>query len=239
MWELSRHAGGREDLLTLEMADRIVESLRGGNSFRVTAGLCHIGEETLFRWLRRGKAEKEGRFREFWERVKHARVQLETLCTRTVRTAVVGGWFQSPVYDRDGRPVPEIDPETGEPLVDAQGRIKFQMQSEFQKPDAHLAFRLMQRLNKSEWGELDDNGSPDPEIEMAKAPTEETAAIADHKRISTPLVTQAMEILIKQGAKIPGFQITKIPEVVESAPADDQTKLIVSTKLMSNNREGV
>jgi hypothetical protein len=199
---------------------------------RATAAACRINPDTLFTWLAKGKAEKSGKYRDFFERAMEARSQLEQLCLRTVKMGITGGWFDSPVYDQDGRPIPQIDPETGEPLHDAQGRVRFQMFPAYQKPDANLALRVMGRINRSEWGKIDeDTALPDPRTELEKAPTEvPVMEEAEHKRISTSLLARAVKILADQGVPIPGY--VPDPAAKKGGDGDVQEMVVSEPKLI-------
>ena len=176
---------------------------------------CRIGalapwftstHDTIFEWLKRGKTEKNTKYSEFSERVGEAKAQWEAICMRTVRSAVVGGWYDSPVYDKDGNPIPQIDPETGEVLRDERGRPKMVMKSEFREPDARLAWQVAQRMNKAEFGDVDEKTTPDPQTQIDQLPTTKPVeGESAHRKISTSLLAQAVKILADQGVDIPGF----------------------------------
>ena len=219
---------GAKSKLTDELQSRVCELLRGGLSYRSTCALVRVSQHAFFEWLKRGKSEPGTKFGEFYQRVTEARAQWEGICMRTVRSAVVGGWYDSPVYDKDGNPVPQIDPETGEVLRDERGRPKMHMKSEFREPDARLAWQVAQRMNVAEFGDPEKD-APDPQGELDRAPTTQVAVgESDHKKISTSTLAKAVAFLAEQGVDIPGM----IPDPnakkgdVEDAVVVSETKFI-------------
>ncbi len=70
-------AGGRPTKLTQDLAEKIVEAIRGGNYAQVAAATAGISEETFYTWLKRGKDEAEGIYREFSDAVLAASGEAE------------------------------------------------------------------------------------------------------------------------------------------------------------------
>jgi len=66
----------------------------------------------------------------------------------------MGGWFELPVRDEEGRLIPKIEAETGQPARDEKNRIKFVTKLEFTKPDARLPLRVLARINYAKWGKV-------------------------------------------------------------------------------------
>jgi hypothetical protein len=228
MHKMNNQKRGPKGKLTPELEARICELLRGGMSYKGTAGLCHIGEETLYGWLRQGKAEKGTRLARFNENVVEARATLEAICVRTIRNEIVGGWFEAPVYDKVGNPIPLRDPQTGEVIRDQNGRPKMEMKPVFQKPDVKTAKWMVQRTNPREFSAVDQNQLlPTPQAELDKAPTELTRE-PEPRRITTSLLAQAVKILADQGVEIEGYRRVQEPEqgAIVDAEVVEETKLI-------------
>jgi hypothetical protein len=222
---------GPKGKLTPELEARICELLRGGMSYKGTAGLCHIGEETLYGWLRHGKAEKGTRLAKFYENVVEARATLEAICVRTIRNEIVGGWFDEPVYDKAGNPIPLRDPQTGEVIRDQNGRPKMEMKPIFREPDVKTAKWMVQRMNPREFSAVDQNQLlPNPQAELDKAPTELTRGEPEHRHITTSSLAQAVKFLGDQGIDLPGYERTKKREqgAIVDAEVVEETKLIES-----------
>jgi hypothetical protein len=222
----------RNTKLTPELEAKICELLRSGNTYKTTCGVCLINEDTLYDWLRRGKAEKNSIYARFAQRVAAARATWDAVCMRTIQKAVVGGWFDAPVYDDDGNPIAEIDPVTGEVVRDGKGRPKMVMRSEFREPDARLALKMHQRANPRERGAVDrEQQLPDPEAELEKAPTQKVDGQPEYQRISNSTLANAVKFLADAGVPIPGMKLIEEPqrekngevteaEVVNSVPTD-------------------
>jgi len=220
---------GPKGKLNPELQNRICEQLRSGISFKATAALCHIGAETLHGWLRIGKSEKGTRLAEFYNRVIEARAICEAICIRTIRNAIVGGWFDAPVYDRDGNPIPLVDPESGEVIRDEKGRPKMAMRSEFREPNVAVAKWFLQRMNPREFGPVDQEQLlPDPQAELDKAPTQVMQNEPEHKRISASLLARAVAFLGAQGVEIPGMVRAPKPDEgkIVNAEVVNETKLV-------------
>ncbi|MGA9474974.1 MAG: hypothetical protein WBV36_21070, partial [Terriglobales bacterium] len=63
--------------------------------------------------------------------VNDAEAQAVLMATRTIRDAMIGGWFKVPKRDKDGNYIFKRDPVTGEILRDAQGRPEAELADEY------------------------------------------------------------------------------------------------------------
>ena len=208
---------GRRTELTPEVEALILQSFRQGNSYRITAGLAGVNVDTLLGWLKQGKAERSPRLRKFYFDVRNVRALLDRASTESIKKGIMGGFFQVPVHDKEGHLIPEIDPVTGQIVRDQKGRSCFQMKTEYREPDAKLALRVLERLNRWEfgktrggvdldWAELDQPASEEPEI--------------DHHYYDKPLVQRVMDMLLAAKVEFPGYQIIPI-DPPEKPPNSD------------------
>lgn len=96
------HAGegvGRHPKLTEELARRILEALRVGNSLEVAAHHAGISRSTLQRWLSLGREEEaEPRYRSFAEQVRRARADAEYYAVAVLRRAMSEDWRAALAY---------------------------------------------------------------------------------------------------------------------------------------------
>ena len=175
LWRYAAFRGNVRTELTPEVEALILQSFRQGNSYRITAGLAGVNVDTLLGWLKQGKAERSPRLRKFYFDVRNVRALLDRASTESIKKGIMGGFFQVPVHDKEGHLIPEIDPVTGQIVRDQKGRSCFQMKTEYREPDAKLALRVLERLNRWEfgktrggvdldWAELDQPASEEPEM---------------------------------------------------------------------------
>lgn len=68
---------GRPSKLTPELQERIVQAIRAGNYVATAVAYAGISQSTFYRWMERGKRQRGGRFREFWEAIARAEAEAE------------------------------------------------------------------------------------------------------------------------------------------------------------------
>lgn len=83
-------AGGRPCELTDHVQRIICKALAEGNVREHAALEAGIAPRTLFRWIRKGKAAKGGKFRQFWHAVVAAEAKAVRLFLKAIRDAALG-----------------------------------------------------------------------------------------------------------------------------------------------------
>ncbi|MHA2063216.1 MAG: helix-turn-helix domain-containing protein [Candidatus Thorarchaeota archaeon] len=83
---------GRKSKLTPELLETIVELLEAGNYDIVAAQAVGITRATFYRWIRKGKEDKEGEHFEFYQAVERAKAKGETELLATIRRASNRTW---------------------------------------------------------------------------------------------------------------------------------------------------
>jgi len=81
---------GRKTKLTSELQEKICKYIENGHTVEQACALVGIAEPTYYRWLRRGKESKTGKFREFLEAVKSAEKIAESKYLAIITRAAVG-----------------------------------------------------------------------------------------------------------------------------------------------------
>jgi hypothetical protein len=162
---------------------------------------------TLMGWLKQGKAGQSPRLRKFYLDAMYARVLLKHAATESLKRAIIGGFFQVPLRDKEGHLIPEIDSVTGQMVRNEQGRPCFQTKQEFRAPNAKLAMRVLERRNPSEFGK--SRGGAEPNWSELDRPESEQPEI-DYHYYEKPLVQRVKEMLLADGREFPGYQIIPI-----------------------------
>ena len=75
-----------------ERMNLIIEYLEEGNYDVVAAQAAGITRQTFYKWIRRGKEEKEGIYFDFYQRVEKAKAAGETELIHTIRQASKRTW---------------------------------------------------------------------------------------------------------------------------------------------------
>jgi hypothetical protein len=141
------------------------------------------------------------------------------LAMRTIRLAIVGGWFQAPVYDSDGNPIPVVDPETGTQKLTENGRPVFMMRHEFQRPDAWLAMRWS-ALSEPELG----GGPRGAAVKRDGRPGRAEGEPQRRFDIDPRDLLSGVECLLSFVPEIPGYEIRKIAPKAEEARPDTRNQ---------------
>src|SRR5689334_5826691 len=68
---------GRPSKRTPERVERILRSLRAGNSFRTALRAAGVGESTGYAWMQQGKEDEDGPCGEFYVRVQQTIAEVE------------------------------------------------------------------------------------------------------------------------------------------------------------------
>ncbi len=115
-----RRGPGRPSLLTPEVADTIVTSLRAGNYIQVACRSAGISRQAYGDWMRKG-AQKPGPYRQFRERVERALAEGEVRNVALISQAAkeswtAAAWLLERMYpERWGRVSTRLRLELGEP----------------------------------------------------------------------------------------------------------------------------
>jgi transposase-like protein len=94
----SQCAGRSAGKLTADRQKRIVEALRAGNYVSVAARFAGISPSTLFAWLRKGRAARAGRYREFHDAVAQALTFAEVRAVAILQKEMEGNWRAAAAY---------------------------------------------------------------------------------------------------------------------------------------------
>jgi transposase len=83
----------RPTKLTPEVAARIVAAIRAGNYLEPSARSAGIAPATFYRWMRKGKKDSRGMYRDFYEAVERASAEAEVHAVAVIRRAAnEGDW---------------------------------------------------------------------------------------------------------------------------------------------------
>jgi hypothetical protein len=104
-----KHAGGRETLLTPDLAQRIVSFIRAGAFDWVAAEANGIDRHTFWEWIRRGENEDErpqtDAYAKFAKQVREARAEARLSAEVEVKRGEPLSWLmKGPGRDRPGEP---------------------------------------------------------------------------------------------------------------------------------------
>lgn len=94
---------GRRPKLTPEVCWAICEALSQGAPLRTAAAAAGIGKATLHRWLARGRAETEGPYRDFRDRVREVSMLVHVHAVASIRASKswrAHAWFLERRYPR-------------------------------------------------------------------------------------------------------------------------------------------
>lgn len=188
---------GRPTRLTAEVAQKIIAVLRQGGTVSMACAMAHVNRDTYYAWLRQAKTQRAGKHKKFLMAVKEAQAFANQAAVRTVQLAIIGGWFQAPVYDQDGNPIPIIDPKTGQQKRDDNRRLMFEMRHQYKEPEAKLALRRLQARDP-EFG-----GGPRGAAVRKTDNIEVDPAQQGQCRIEISTLQAAVQILADLGVKIP------------------------------------
>ena len=83
---------GRQSKLTAERQARLCEALRAGNTRAAAADYAGVGKTTFYRWIDKGKEQKTGVFRDFWDAVKKAEADAEVRNVAIIQQAAKKTW---------------------------------------------------------------------------------------------------------------------------------------------------
>ena len=83
---------GRSSKLTPEIAQRILDCVRAGNYLETSAAYAGISKSSLFNYIRLGKRQSRGKYRDFLEAVERAQAEAEVRDVVTVERASKTDW---------------------------------------------------------------------------------------------------------------------------------------------------
>ena len=114
---------GRRCKLTPELQEKVCDVIRKGNYIEVACGYVGINAATYYNWMKKGRAEKSGKFLDFLNAVKKAEESAEVMYLDEIRKASSTSWQAAAWYlerkypDRWGRKLRTEEtnvPTTGE-----------------------------------------------------------------------------------------------------------------------------
>ncbi|MGC2495935.1 DUF7681 family protein [Candidatus Binatus sp.] len=151
---------------------------------------------TFLDWMRRGKQATSGKFYDFFCAVNDAEAQAVLMATRTIRDAMIGGWFKVPKRDKDGNYIFKHDPVTGEILRDVQGRPEAELADEYREPSAAAACWFLERRAREDFG---DGGNAGVTVNVNPP----VARRNPGKKEMLSMYEQVVQILVDNGMKLP------------------------------------
>ncbi|HEX5136362.1 MAG TPA: hypothetical protein VFY93_05275 [Planctomycetota bacterium] len=83
--------GGRPSKLTRELLEVIVQSVRAGYDLEIAARHARVDLTTLYRWLKRGRRQREGLHAEFARAVEDAERRTDLAAGATVQQQILAG----------------------------------------------------------------------------------------------------------------------------------------------------
>lgn len=168
----------------------------------MACGVAGINRDTFYSWTTRGRSQNQGIYRAFVYAAEQARASAKLLAVRTIRLAMVGGWFEAPVYDEDGNPIPLVDPATGEQQRDENDRPKFMMRHQYKEPSQSAAKWYLEHTDEDFGGGVKGTA--------VKRNDEPPAVGEDRQRtfdIDTNSLASALGQLFSLGVRIPGWDV--------------------------------
>ena len=82
----------RDTKLNPERQKRFLQAIRLGNYRCVAANFAGISPQTLYEWIKKGKAQKEGVYRDFLEALKQLESEVEAETIGIIRKAAIDQW---------------------------------------------------------------------------------------------------------------------------------------------------
>lgn len=82
----------RPTKLDQDASDRICTAIKGGNYIETAAAVAGIHKDTLYTWLKRGRNEDEGMFRDFVDAVDEALAVAEKNALKVIEDASADHW---------------------------------------------------------------------------------------------------------------------------------------------------
>jgi hypothetical protein len=89
---------GRPSKLTPQVCQKIVDALRAGNFIQTAAEYAGVDRSTVHDWLRRGKRERQGQYRDFVEQVRKAEADSEVRDLAIISKAALEGTWQAAAW---------------------------------------------------------------------------------------------------------------------------------------------
>ena len=89
--QLKKPKPGRPSKFVPEAATVVLAHVRRGSPRHIAANAAGIGRSTLMRWMARGKSERRGQFRDFWDALKKAEAEMVTVSLGRIQSAGDGG----------------------------------------------------------------------------------------------------------------------------------------------------
>ena len=94
---------GRPSKFAPDTAAVVLAHVRRGSPRHVAANAAGLGRSTLMRWLARGKKERRGHFRDFWDALKKAEAELVIELVERITAAAERGTWQAAAWTLERR----------------------------------------------------------------------------------------------------------------------------------------
>ncbi len=94
---------GRPSKFAPEAAAAVLAHVRRGATRGLAANAAGLGRSTLMRWIARGKKERRGQFRDFWDALKKAEAELVIELVQRINSAAERGTWQAAAWTLERR----------------------------------------------------------------------------------------------------------------------------------------
>lgn len=214
---------GRRTKFTADCRQRIINALRGGAPRSTACKYAGVTAQTFYGWLAKGRGQQRGPYRRFLEEVDEAEAVMQMAACRTIMHAIEGGFFPAPVYDKHGRPVPDIDQATGEQKRDENGRLLFLMRVAYTEPNARIAQWFLERR-------VPECRRDHPPGASAQVEEQQTSIQTDACGIPVNPFEEGIKLLAEYGLELPGY--------IRLCTLDGKAKAIADPKARPTAKEG-
>ena len=110
---------GRPSKFAPESVEVVLAYVRRGSPRHIAANAAGIGRSTLMRWMARGKSERRGQFRDFWDALKKAEAELVVDSLGRIQTVSNGGALLSRTSVTNPRGVTTVVEKVAQPVWQA------------------------------------------------------------------------------------------------------------------------
>nr|WP_302577926.1 hypothetical protein [Methanobrevibacter arboriphilus] len=81
--------------LTDKIQEKIIIAIENGANFKDAAVYNGITEQTFYNWLKRGKESKKGKYKDFYEKMKEAKIKNKMFHIKNINVAGKKDWKAS------------------------------------------------------------------------------------------------------------------------------------------------
>lgn len=110
---------GRPSKFAPEAAAAVLTHVRQGSHRHIAANAAGVGRSTFMRWMARGKKERRGQFRDFWDAIKKAEAEMVVDCLGRIQAAGTGGALLSRTSVTNSQGVTTVVEKFAQPIWQA------------------------------------------------------------------------------------------------------------------------